>query len=68
MVAAFALAHGGRAASIAVLRGVCRGLIGFAAFCYAVALLLPRSEVWQAFLAASALTLALQAVRRLVSV
>ncbi|WP_239071270.1 hypothetical protein [Amycolatopsis sp. SID8362] len=46
VVAAFALAQGGPAAALATMRGVLRGLRGFAAFCFLVAVLAEPIGGW----------------------
>ncbi|MEA5363717.1 hypothetical protein VA596_29580 [Amycolatopsis sp., V23-08] len=60
VVAVFALVQGGPAAAVATTRGVLRGLGGFAAFCYLVAVLAEPIEGW-AFLVAAAGVLVVQA-------
>lgn len=46
VVAAFALAQGGPAAAVTTMRGVLRGLRGFAAFCFLVAVLAEPIGGW----------------------
>ncbi|WP_370965786.1 hypothetical protein [Amycolatopsis sp. cg9] len=46
VVAAFALAQGGPAAAVATMRGVLRGLRGFAAFCFLTAVLAELIGAW----------------------
>ncbi len=46
VVAAFALAQGGPAAAVATMRGVLRGLRGFAAFCFLAAVLAEPIGGW----------------------
>jgi hypothetical protein len=53
VVAAFALAQAGPPSAVALLRGACRGLLGFAVFCYLVAVLLPRWGVVPAYAVAA---------------
>ncbi|MFE0463098.1 hypothetical protein ACFW1A_27970 [Kitasatospora sp. NPDC058965] len=60
VVATFALAQGGAAVAAATLRGVLRGLWGFAAFCFLVAALAQPLGGPAAFGIAAACTLALQ--------
>ncbi|GGV19940.1 hypothetical protein GCM10010495_38790 [Kitasatospora herbaricolor] len=60
VVATFALAQGGAAVAEATLRGVLRGLVGFAAFCYLVAVLTGPLDGAAAFGIAVVCTLALQ--------
>ncbi|MCX5207780.1 hypothetical protein OG689_00335 [Kitasatospora sp. NBC_00240] len=60
VVATFALAQGGPAVAEATLRGVLRGLVGFAAFCYLVAVLTEPLDGAAAFGIAVVCTLALQ--------
>jgi hypothetical protein len=60
VVAAFALAQGGTTVATATLRGVLRGLWGFATFCFLVAVLAERLGGGPAFGAAIVCTLALQ--------
>ncbi|WP_441249557.1 hypothetical protein [Kitasatospora sp. McL0602] len=60
VVATFALAQGGPAVAAATLRGVLRGLWGFAAFCFLVAVLAEPLGGGAAFGTAVACTLALQ--------
>jgi hypothetical protein len=66
VVATFALAQGGPAVAVATLRGVLRGLWGFAAFCFLVAVLAQPLGGGPAFGIATVCTPALQlAVGRL---
>ncbi|MDH6143448.1 hypothetical protein P3T35_005483 [Kitasatospora sp. GP30] len=60
VVATFALAQGGPAVAVATLRGVLRGLCGFAAFCFLVAALAKPLGGAAAFGIAAAGTLVLQ--------
>lgn len=60
VVAAFALAQGGAAVAEATLRGVLRGLLGFAAFCFLVAVLTGPLGRGPAFGTAVVCTLTLQ--------
>lgn len=60
VVATFALAQGGPVVAVATLRGVLRGLWGFAAFCFLVAVLAEPLGGGGAFAAAVTCTLALQ--------
>ena len=60
VVATFALAQGGPAVAVATLRGVLRGLWGFAAFCFLVAVLAEPLGGGGAFAAAVTCTIALQ--------
>lgn len=65
VVAAFALAQGGAEVATATLSGVLRGLWGFAAFCFVVAVLTEPVGGPQAFGIAAACTLALQLTLRI---
>ncbi|WP_211270453.1 hypothetical protein [Streptomyces exfoliatus] len=60
VVATFALAQGGTAAAAATLRGILRGLWGFAAFCFLAAVLIEPLGTGPAFAVALAGTLTLQ--------
>ena len=60
VVTGFALAQDGPAGAVALLRGLCEGLAGFAAFCFLVAVLGPRLGVVVTFAVATAATIALQ--------
>lgn len=62
VLAAFAHAHEGRAGAIQVLRGLLLGLYSFVAFYMVAALLLPASTTAEAFTAAFAGALGVQAV------
>lgn len=62
VVAAFVLAQHGVAATVATLRGLLRGLVGFAVFCAAVAVLADRAPVAVTFGVALVLSLATQLV------
>ena len=67
VVGAFVLAQRGPAAAVETMRGVLRGLGGFATFCCVVALLTPRAPVWVTFTVALAAALGVQAVVTLVA-
>jgi hypothetical protein len=58
VLAAFTHVQEGPAAAAQLLRGFAIGLVAFAAFCFAVAELLPSSSVAVAFLASAAIALA----------
>jgi hypothetical protein len=60
VVATFALVQGGSVAAAATLRGVLRGLWGFAAFCFLVAVLVRPLGIGPAFGLAVTCTIALQ--------
>lgn len=62
VLAAFAHAHEGRAGAVQVLRGLLLGLYSFVAFYMVAGLLLPRATTAEAFAAASAAALTVQAV------
>jgi hypothetical protein len=64
VVAAFTLAQHGPAATIALLRGVLRGLVGFATFCFLVAVLLRPAGPVIAFTLALAAALVVQYLAR----
>jgi hypothetical protein len=58
VVCGFVLAQEGAAAAVVLLEGVLRGMTGFAVFCFAVAVLIPRLPAVGAFAAAVAAGLA----------
>ena len=62
VLAAFTHAQEGPAAAAQLLRGFATGLVAFAAFCFAVAELLPRSSVAVAFLASAGIALVAHAL------
>ena len=64
VVAAFVLAQRGFPATVATLRGLLRGLVGFAAFCATVAVLAERAAVGVVFAVALVLSLLTQVVVR----
>jgi hypothetical protein len=64
IVASFSHALHGRDSAVRFLAGMCRGMWSVAAFCLALALLLPRAGLGLAFLAALAATAGLHAVLR----
>lgn len=66
VVTGFALAQNGPAGAVSLLRGLCEGLAGFAAFCFLVAILGPRLGVAVTFTIATAVTVALQVTLHLV--
>jgi hypothetical protein len=68
VVTGFALAQDGPAGAVALLRGLCQGLAGFAVFCYLVAVLCPRLGVVATFAVATTVTVALQGVLQAVRV
>jgi hypothetical protein len=61
VLAAFTHAQDGAGAAAALLRGMLRGLVSFAVFCFVVAAILPGAGQAVAFLAASAAALAVHA-------
>jgi hypothetical protein len=63
VVGMFALAQGGAATAIATMRGVVRGLAGFAVFCFLVAVLAGSIGAW-GFVVALAAALVVQFVSR----
>jgi hypothetical protein len=62
VLAAFTHAQEGPAAAAQLLRGFATGLVAFAAFCFAVAELLPSSSVAAAFLASAGISIAVHAL------
>jgi hypothetical protein len=65
VVAAFTLAQHGAAATVTLMRGVLRGLIGFATFCFLLSVLLVPIGVALGFTAALGGTLIVQAILQL---
>jgi hypothetical protein len=68
VVATFSLAQRGPAATVTLLRGVLRGLIGFAAFCFLVAVLVASAGPVVAFTSALATAVAVQLLVRTATV